>query len=68
VHDKDKHYDTLSPAYQKAVRTVLEYHGYDVEKLRTEYGWREHWNIQFFKRMMDRKVHNFKKREVSLFE
>lgn len=68
VHEKDKHFDTLSPAAQKRVREAIEAQGYDVEKLRTEYGWRENWNIRFFSRMMDRKVHNFKRREVSLFE
>lgn len=55
VKDWDAHYDTLDPISRKMVDARLNHLGYDPKLLRTHYGWRDHFNIQFFRRVMDRK-------------
>lgn len=54
-HDWDRHYDTLSPIVKGSIDEFVKQHGYDPALLRTHYGWRDHWNIAFFQRMMSRK-------------
>jgi len=52
--DWDRHYDTLSPLLRGRVDEYIRSLGYDPALLRTDYGWRDHWNIAFFMRMMQR--------------
>lgn len=52
--DWDQHYDTLDPVAREMVDARLIELGYEPSLLRTHYGWRDHFNIQFFKRFMDR--------------
>ncbi|MDZ4343968.1 MAG: hypothetical protein U1E51_16230 [Candidatus Binatia bacterium] len=52
--DWDRHYDTLSPVARKHMDDFIIKNGYKPELLRTHYGWRDHWNIAFFQRMMNR--------------
>lgn len=67
IHDTDRHYDNVSPAVQKVVRDHIESQGYDVELLRSDYGWRENWNINMYRRLMARPTPVFKRRETDLF-
>jgi len=61
--DWDKHYDTLSPVTRGFVDEYIRGLGYEPDLLRTHYGWRDHFNIQFFKRMMDRPDPVFKAKQ-----
>jgi hypothetical protein len=62
------HYDSLDPVTQRLVRERLEALGYDIEKLRTMYGWRDHANVTYYERMMERPDPRFIKRDYELFE
>lgn len=66
VHGIDKHYDNLSPPVKNAVRQRCEDLGYDVELLRTHYGWRDHFNIAMFGRFQARLNPVFKRRQVTI--
>lgn len=57
--DWDQHYDSLSPVARKVVDDRVRELGYDPAKLRTEYAWRDHFNISFFKRMLARPDYKF---------
>lgn len=63
----DKHYDSLAPAYQAAVRQYLEGMGYEIENLRKYYRWRQHCNIGYYKRMEKRCVQTFVREQPGLF-
>lgn len=67
--DWDRHYDSLDPITRKAVDDRCRELGYDPILLRTHYGWRDHFNIAFYKRMMDRPNPRFNSKEqhVNLF-
>ncbi len=80
VYQFDRHYDTLSPLnrgfideYIRAQPTGeppesgLPSH-YDPELLRTHYGWRDHWNIAFFRRLGERLNPTFNKRQIDVFD
>lgn len=65
------HYDTLPEPMQKEIEKRLGELGYEVEKLRTMYGWRDHANITFYERLMNRTelfAKTFKKKERGLFD
>lgn len=54
IKDWDAHYDTLDPISRKVIDQRIIELGYDAQLLRTHYGWRDHFNIAFFRRLMDR--------------
>lgn len=65
----DGHYDTLDSATKRVVDARVIELGYDPKLLRGYYGWRDHFNIGFFRRFMDRPDPTFKAKHkpVSLF-
>jgi hypothetical protein len=68
--DWDRHYDTMDPVTRSAVDEHIEAMGYDPAALRTSYGTRDKFNIDFFRRYMDRQEPTFKLKhqpKVSLF-
>jgi hypothetical protein len=67
VKDTDQHYDSLSPSLRQLIDQRFEELGYKADNLRTMYGWRDKWNIQFFERMQDRAVDKFQPREMRFF-
>lgn len=64
--DLDRHYDTLPKPLQKRIRDRVEEFGYKIDDLRQMYGWRDRWNIDYFRRMMDRHEPVFKDARSSL--
>ena len=68
VHDFDRHLDNMSPPERRVVLDRIEELGYDVELLRTHYGWRDNWNINFFARMGPRIAPVFHRRQQGIFD
>lgn len=68
IHKMDAHFDTFAPAIRQAIRDRIEQLGFTCEELRTSYGKRDVWNIEFYRRLMERPDPIFKRREVNLFE
>lgn len=70
IKDFDMHFDTLSPMAKKLVLDRILELGYDPELLRTMYGWRDHFNIEYFRRIMERRVDRFipPPKEIGLFD
>lgn len=68
--DWDGHYTTLAPLKKARVEARVRELGYDPELLQSHYGWRDSWNIEFFKRYMDRPepLFNSRTKLVSLFD
>jgi hypothetical protein len=54
VKDRDQHFDTLSPFVQASVIKQIEERGYTAQALRENYGYRDRWNIDFFRRFQER--------------
>lgn len=63
----EKHFDSLRPAYQNAIRTHLENLGYKIEDIRRSYRWRQHVNIGYFKRCEIRCAETFVRQQPGLF-
>jgi hypothetical protein len=63
----DQHFDTFPPPIKEAITKRIIELGYDPKLLRTHYGWRDHFNIEYFRRAMDRRVDRFKPEQVTLF-
>lgn len=68
MKDLGRHYDNLDKVTKKAVTDRVLELGYDPALLRTHYGWRDHFNIAFFERVMKRPDPTFKIRQVDLFD
>ena len=68
VRDLDQHYDTLPKATQERIRKRVEELGYTVQGLRESYGWRDHFNIGYFKRAMERRIDRFTAAQPSIFD
>jgi hypothetical protein len=68
MKDLGRHYDNLDRVTKAAVTARVKELGYDPELLRTHYGWRDHFNIAFFERIMKRPDPKFKRREIGLFD
>lgn len=66
--DLGVHIDTMDPVTRAAVEGRIVELGYTVDQLRTRYGWRDHANIAFFQRLMERPPPRFKKTDIDLFE
>jgi len=68
--DFDSHYDSLSPAAKQVVTERILELGYDPELLRQRYGWRDHFNIEYYRRIQERRVERFDRRvlERGLFD
>jgi hypothetical protein len=67
MRDLGMHYDTLDPVTRATVDRRITDLGFDPQLLRTHFGWRDAFNIQFFKRVMDRPDPKFRRREETLF-
>lgn len=67
MRDKDQHFLTFSKPMQDAIRRRIEELGYDVDLLASMYGWRDHFNIEYFRRIQERRVDRFINREQGLF-
>jgi hypothetical protein len=67
-HKLNGHIDTLAPALRNAVYARIEELGFTVDQLRHNYGWRDVWNIEFFRRLMDKPDPVFVRREITLFD
>jgi len=65
--DVGRHYDTLDPMTKKAINEWCEQYGYDPLLFRTHYGWRDHANISFFRRCLDRPDPLFRKKDMTIF-
>lgn len=68
IHKQDGHFNTLAPAMRNAIRDRIEELGFDWQLLQTHYGWRDVWNIEFFRRLMNRPPVTFRNRVQHLFE
>jgi len=68
IRKLNAHITTLAKPVQDAVRARIEELGYDYELVQTMYGWRDHFNIEYFRRAMDRRVHHFIREQPGLFE
>lgn len=66
LHKYDAHFDTLSPPNRRLIEDRFVGDGYDPEQLRTMYGLRDRWNIEFFRRICEREPRPFKRRQVGL--
>lgn len=54
IKEFDRHYDNCPLDIQRAIRQRVEELGYRVEDLRENYGWRDRFNVEFFKRFQKR--------------
>lgn len=67
VKDFDRHFDSMSRREQDTVRTYIEYRGFTVEELKSEYWKRDLWNIQYFRDLCRRPREPFKRVHEGLF-
>ena len=58
---------SLDSVTQAHVRSVLASEGFDPEDLGTSYGWRDKWNIRFYRRYMETLRPRFVRRQVTFF-
>jgi len=76
--DKEKQViiDRLAELEQERVKYPIEAEleeamgfkqGFNIEALSKSYGWRDHFNIEYFRRAMNRRVDRFKQRQETLF-
>jgi hypothetical protein len=63
---RDKHFDTLDPVTHGYVVDYIQSLGFDMEKLGLSYGYRDEWNITFFRRYMQRCRPLFKRERLTV--
>lgn len=63
----DAHYDTFAPEIQKRISDYVEEKGYTIEQLRTQYGSRSRWNLEYYTRSEHRVVTKFVPEQPLLF-
>lgn len=68
VYTFDRHFDNMAEPTQKFVDEIIRGRGYDPELLRTHYGWRDHWNINYFRRFCERPDPTFRKQQIGVFD
>lgn len=63
----DQHYDSLPVPMQEAIKARVEELGFNIELLRTMYGWRDVFNVEYFNRIQHRRVDRFVPDKQGLF-
>lgn len=66
LHKWDAHYDTMAPMTQEVIFDQITKAGFTLDQLRTMYGARHKWNIEFFRRICAREPRPFIRRQVGL--
>lgn len=80
VYQFDRHYDNIAPLNKQFIEEIIRntptgepadsgYPAYyDPEQLRSYYGWRDHWNVNFYRRLCDRLQPTFRKQQIGVFD
>jgi hypothetical protein len=63
----DKSYWTLDALTRAEIDKVLTAEGFDPQDLASSYGWRDKWNIRFYRRYMETLRPVFKRKQVTFF-
>lgn len=63
----DKSFWTLDSVTRAEVERNIRAAGFDPEDLAESYGWRDQWNIKFYKRYMERLKPVFKRKQITFF-
>ena len=63
----DSHLDTFAPIVRRRIVERFNEFGYEVDDLKSMYGWRRLWNIEYFRRVMTRPDPVFQGGQQTLF-
>lgn len=65
--DHDRHFDSMNPILKESIRAYIEGRGYKMQDLKEKYRWRQHWNINYFRRCEERAATRFIRPQDGLF-